>query len=92
MTAISLFCQTPKNGGQTLILSLGVVGCNDGISSEFRKVTEEGYFAIASHKKVVGAYCSLSRILEHRYRSSIDTLKNYPNSVIYVLKITIELW
>jgi len=39
---ISLFCQTPKNGGQTLILSLGVVGCNDGISSEFRKVTEEG--------------------------------------------------
>ncbi|EDX76725.1 hypothetical protein MC7420_1728 [Coleofasciculus chthonoplastes PCC 7420] len=40
---LSLFCQTPKNGGQTLILSLGVVGCNDGNSSEFRKVTEEGY-------------------------------------------------
>jgi hypothetical protein len=40
---ISLFCHSPKNGGQTLILSLGVVGCNDGNSSEFRKVTEEGY-------------------------------------------------
>jgi|GEM_PF-3474305 len=39
---LALFCQTPKNGGQTLILSLGVVGCNEGISSEFRKVTEEG--------------------------------------------------
>lgn len=37
-----LFCQTLKNGNQTLILSLGVVGCNDGNSSEFRKVTEEG--------------------------------------------------
>ncbi|NER52519.1 MAG: hypothetical protein F6J92_38955 [Symploca sp. SIO1A3] len=42
VTLLSLFCQTPKNGGQTLILSLGVVGCNYGISSEFRKVTEEG--------------------------------------------------
>ena len=50
MTNLPLFCQSPKNGYQTPIRSLGFVGYNDGNSLEFRKVTEEGYSVSRSYE------------------------------------------
>ena len=44
--ALTPLLSFPENGGQTLILSLGVVGCNGGNSSEFWKVTKEGVISI----------------------------------------------